>query len=182
MVEKLGWQSLQQRRATSRVIMFYKIVYQLVAVEMPPYYSHPTRISARHHSLYFSQISTTKDYYKFSFFPRTIVLWNTLPDSIVTIKDLCSFKSAVTKVPLINSPVFQFSSALFYQTNFALTRTLLVALKVEGPAVSIYRYIDFFLRLFDCISLILFCFRNLVSEQCGRCGGRGVWGPSPEIF
>ena len=102
MVEKLGWQSLQQRRATSRVIMFYKIVYQLVAVEMPPYYSHPTRTSARHHSLYFSQISTTKDYYKFSFFPRTIVLWNTLPDSIVTIKDLGSFKTAVTKVPLIN--------------------------------------------------------------------------------
>ena len=35
MVEKLGWQSLKQRRATSRLIMFYKIVYQLVAVEMP---------------------------------------------------------------------------------------------------------------------------------------------------
>ena len=67
-----------------------------------PYYSHPTRTSARHHSLYFSQISTTKDYYKFSFFPRTIVLWNTLPDIIDTIEDLGSFKSAVTKVPIIN--------------------------------------------------------------------------------
>ena len=84
MIDKLGWQTLQQRRSTSRLVMFYKIVYQLVAVDMPPCYYHPTRTSARHHSLHYYQISTTKDYYKFSFFPRTVVLWNSLPNSVVT--------------------------------------------------------------------------------------------------
>ena len=66
MIDKLGWQTLQQRRSTSRLVMFYKIVYQLVAVDMLPCYSHPTRTSARHHSLHYYQISTTKDYYKSS--------------------------------------------------------------------------------------------------------------------
>ena len=102
MIDKLGWQTLQQRRSTSRLVMFYKIVYQLVAVDMPPCYYHPTRTSARHHSLHYYQISTTKDYYKFSFFPRTVVLWNSLSNSVVTIQDLGSFKSSVTKVPHSN--------------------------------------------------------------------------------
>ena len=97
MIDKLGWQTLQQRRSTSRLVMFYKIVYQLVAVDMPPCYSHPTRTSARHHSLHYYQIFLPR-----TFFPRTVVLWNSLPNSVVTMQDLGSFKSVVTKVPHFN--------------------------------------------------------------------------------
>ena len=109
MVEKLGWQSLQQRRATSRLIMFYKIVYQLVAVEMPPYYSHPTRTSARHHSLYFRQIVTTKDYYKFSFSPGPLFS-GTLSQIVLSL----SRTLALSNLPLPRSP----SSAPKQQYSF----------------------------------------------------------------
>ena len=102
MLDRLGWQSLQQRRSTARVVLLYKITYQLVAIQMPPHFLKTTRTSLRNHSLHYHPIYTNRDYYKFSFFPRTVVFWNHLPNSIVNIKDLDAFKDAVSKVPHFN--------------------------------------------------------------------------------
>ena len=99
MIVNLGWQTLQQRRSTARAVLMYKITYNLVAITMPPYFTIPTRTSARNHSLHYHPILTNRDYYKFSFFPRTVVLWNSLPNSLVTSKDLDSFRDAVSQVP-----------------------------------------------------------------------------------
>ena len=40
MLQSLGWRSLEQRRSDSRLCLFYKITYGLVATDMPPYVVH----------------------------------------------------------------------------------------------------------------------------------------------
>ena len=43
---------------------------------------------------------TTKTVYKYSFFPLTIVQWNRLPDSVVSLPQLDPFKVAVSGIHL----------------------------------------------------------------------------------
>ena len=96
MLNTLGWQSLEHRRSCSRLILFYKIVYHLVAVPLPQYLVQPVRVSRTSHSLSFRQIHTAKDYYKYSFYPLAVVQWNCLPVHVVEMTDLDLFKAAVS--------------------------------------------------------------------------------------
>ena len=68
-VQDLGWRTLDQRRADARLCLFFKILHGLVAVPLPDYIQHSTRISRYCHSMTFRQVSTSTDYYKYSFFP-----------------------------------------------------------------------------------------------------------------
>ena len=56
MLSNLRWRSLDYRRYDSRLAMFYKIQYDLVAVSMPSYFERPTRITRHMHSLSFRQV------------------------------------------------------------------------------------------------------------------------------
>ena len=99
MLCNLGWCSLENRRFDLRLVMFYKIQYGLVAVPMPSYFEQPKMIT-RHNlnnPLSFRQVYASADYYRFSFFPMTIVLWKRLPVDIVLLSDLDSFKE-VSKI------------------------------------------------------------------------------------
>ena len=98
MLHDLGWRSLEQRRLDARLIMFYKIVYGLVAIQLPSYLEHPMKITHHMHSLSYRQIHTAANYYQFSFFFVSIVLWNRLPEDVVLLSDLDSFKRAVSKI------------------------------------------------------------------------------------
>ena len=49
MLQSLGWRSLEQRRSDSRLCLFYKIIYGLVAIDMPPYVVHPLRTPRNSH-------------------------------------------------------------------------------------------------------------------------------------
>ena len=51
MLQSLGWRSLGQRRSDSRLCLFYKIIYGLVAIDMPPYVVHPLRTPKNSHNL-----------------------------------------------------------------------------------------------------------------------------------
>ena len=98
MLSNVGWHSLEYRRYDSRLAMFYKIQYGLVAVSMPSYFERPTRITRHMHSLSFRQVHVFADYYRFSFFPMTVVLWNRLPADLVVLGDLDPFKREVSKI------------------------------------------------------------------------------------
>ena len=98
MLHDLGWRSLEQRRHDARLIMFYKIVYGLVAIQLPSYFEHPMKITRYMHSLSYRQIHTAANYCQYSFFPMSIVLWNRLPEDVVLLSDLDSFKHAVSKI------------------------------------------------------------------------------------
>ena len=50
MLSNLGWRSLEYRRYDSRLEMFYKIQYGLVAITMPSYFERPTRITRHNHN------------------------------------------------------------------------------------------------------------------------------------
>ena len=50
MLSNLGWQSLELWRYDSRIAMFYKIMYGLVAIPVPPYFER-TMVQTRHHPL-----------------------------------------------------------------------------------------------------------------------------------
>ena len=100
-VKQLGWRSLEHRRADPRLCLFYKVIHGLVAVPLPDYIHvlhHSNRISRYYHSMTFRQVSTSTDYYKFSFFPLAIVQWNSLPESVACLQSLDAFKAAVCKL------------------------------------------------------------------------------------
>ena len=96
MLEHLNWPTLEHRRNLSRLTMFYKITHNLVAINPNLYLSPQTKSTTRHTSpLHFQTFSTRTDYFKFSFFPYTVVLWNTLPHSVVSATSLDQFKLLV---------------------------------------------------------------------------------------
>ena len=86
MIKTLGWRTLEQRRAEARLCLFFKIINNMVAVPLPDYIQLNPRISrcGQSRSICQCQLQTTKDYYKYSFFPLAIVQWNALPEEVVS--------------------------------------------------------------------------------------------------
>ncbi|KAK3091306.1 hypothetical protein FSP39_018795 [Pinctada imbricata] len=84
MLTQLDWRTLAQRRADARLVMLFKILHGLVAVPAQSYIPQPmyTRSSQRPRPHALPQISTSRGYCKYSFFPITIVQWNSLPPTI----------------------------------------------------------------------------------------------------
>ena len=91
MLEDLGWETLEQRRAKARTVMTYRIVNGLVAI--PDSQMIPTTEKTRGHSKKFRQIGTKTNYHKHSFFPSSITLWNSLPDSLATADSIEIFRT-----------------------------------------------------------------------------------------
>jgi hypothetical protein len=98
MVQDLGWRSLADRRNDSKLIMFYKIYHNLVAIPLPQYVKAPIRFTRHMHPLYLQKIQTGSLYHYYSFFPHSITLWDKLSADIATLSDLEKFKRAVVNV------------------------------------------------------------------------------------
>ncbi|KAK3087020.1 hypothetical protein FSP39_000419 [Pinctada imbricata] len=93
MLEHLQWRSLEQRRRGARLIILYKIVNNDVALDKSDKLTPPFRRTRHSHQLAFQLPSSSSDYRKFSFFPRTIMEWNALPPGIVSLKTPNTFKA-----------------------------------------------------------------------------------------
>ena len=98
MLQGLNWRTFDQRRIDSRLVLLYKVTYGLVAISAADYLVRNTRPSTRTHPLAYRQISTLKDYYKFTFFPRTIIHWNAQPAHIPVLPTLAQLSTAVCQV------------------------------------------------------------------------------------
>ena len=98
MLHLLKWRSLENRRSDARLLLFFKIINGLVAVPMPPYIFKPNRLTRHMHPLSYRQIQTPCNYYKFSFYPTSIILWNSLPADISQATSLDQFRQGVTKL------------------------------------------------------------------------------------
>ena len=68
MMSNLGCRSLENRRYDARLLMFYKIVYGLVAIPVPSYFERPEVYTRHTHPLAYRQIHTSVCYYQYSFF------------------------------------------------------------------------------------------------------------------
>ena len=81
---ELNWETLASRRKTAILSFMYKLSHKLtdfsVAAHLKPNSERRTRGS---HPFKFAVSRAKKDVFKFSFFPRTISVWNSLPEDIV---------------------------------------------------------------------------------------------------
>jgi len=94
MLDHLQWNSLEMCRNIVKVTMLYKITHNLVDINTDLYISPQTPLTRRSHSLQYQTFSTSTDYFKFSFFPRTVVLRIALQSDIVS-ASLDQFKSLI---------------------------------------------------------------------------------------
>jgi hypothetical protein len=99
MLTSLGWESLEARRQKSQSVMLYKIINNLVSIPLPEdvYYSEHGRTlrncSSENPTLHVPLSKVDAHYY--SFFPRTIRTWNTLPCTITQLPTLETFKTNI---------------------------------------------------------------------------------------
>ena len=98
MMTRLSWETLEQRRQKARVVMGYRIVHGLVMISDEQLV--PVNINTRGHSQKFQGITCRTNYYKFTFFPALIPLWNFLPETIVTATDIDDFRTKLSEVTL----------------------------------------------------------------------------------
>ena len=97
MLDQLCWETLQTRRAKTRLILLYKAINKLVAVDSHLYLiPHHTRTRLQHAHT-FQHISTAQNYHRYTFYPRTIPLWNQLPATIAEAKNIDTFKAQLAK-------------------------------------------------------------------------------------
>ena len=98
MLQDLNWRTLDRRRIDIRLVLLYKVTKDLVAIPASDYLIPNTHPSSRNHPMAYRQIATLKDFYKSTFFPRTIIHWNALPHHIPTLPTLAQFSSAICQV------------------------------------------------------------------------------------
>ena len=96
MLEKLGWESLQQRRARAKATYMYRIVNNLVDIPGHQYLKPSPR-----QELKFIQIQPRIDAYKYSFFPSTIEIWNKLPQVVKLLPEIDTFKNRINQTSCI---------------------------------------------------------------------------------
>ena len=95
MIDTLGWRSLEYRRMDASLCLFYKIVNGLVLIPADQYLIPLSRSTRLHHPLAYQIPHSNCDYHKFSFFPRTIRVWNALPQTFVFTPTYEAYKAQV---------------------------------------------------------------------------------------
>lgn len=97
MLQALSWDTLESRRNQARLILGFKALHNLVAIQSTQFV--PVALDTRGHSLRFIQIFARTNYYKYTFFPQFIVLWNQLPTQVANSTSLDQFKSELSQIP-----------------------------------------------------------------------------------
>ena len=78
MLNTLGWPTLEQRRKHSRLTMLFKMTNNIVHMSHEKLTQQTDR-GRRTHNKTYQSITSRTDYRKYSFLPRTIRDWNSLP-------------------------------------------------------------------------------------------------------
>ena len=97
MTRSLQWDTLEERRHSSRLQMLYKIQHGLVDINKDSYMKQGdsrTRSASR-----LFQERTTHEVYYNSFFPRTIRHWNLLPLHVISANSLEEFRAGLAVSP-----------------------------------------------------------------------------------
>ena len=81
MLQDLNWETLESRRTKLQLVVMYKIINDLVDIPCDAYLTPATTQTRAIHLKKLRQYPTRTDTFKYSFFPRTIPVWNSLPAS-----------------------------------------------------------------------------------------------------
>ena len=100
-LDVLNSSSLEKRRKIQRLTILHKAYNKEVAIPIPEYIKMQER-STRHSScsiegetLRYIQCFAKREFYQFSFLPRTIAEWNSLPPDVKGHQKIYSFRQAV---------------------------------------------------------------------------------------
>ena len=96
MIYQLQWESLESRRSKIQLTLFFKVIHNLIDIPPDNYLTPSTTRTRSTHSKKYRQFSPSTDSFKFSFFPRTVPLWNSLPADIAKAPSLVTFKKLST--------------------------------------------------------------------------------------
>ena len=106
LVRALHWDQLHTRRLLAQCLLFYKIHYHLINISFPPIIMHAHYYGRHDHNLKYVIPEATIDAYKYSFYPRSVRIWNRLPSSVVNTSRIDSFKEvASTAIRTMQPPV-----------------------------------------------------------------------------
>lgn len=95
----LKWIPLAERRARSKVALFYKIINE--GIDINNNILSKNNRNTRHNILKYNVITTRLNAYHHSYFPSTTLLWNALPGNIANAPSLEAFKSRLAKITLL---------------------------------------------------------------------------------
>ena len=95
MIEDLGWTPLSTRRYQGRMTMMFKIIHGLVAIPNSHITDYNPNTHRHSHTYTLHRIQTRTQYYTNSFFPMSIIQWNSLPNYVVLARDVDAFKTAI---------------------------------------------------------------------------------------
>ena len=102
LVSSLGWDTLEHRRLFNQSVLFYKFHNGLVNCKFPDSLTRSSTLrSTRKHCSTYQQQQSTVLAHSYSFFPRSVRAWNSLPCEVVTSATLNSFKQSA--LPAITS-------------------------------------------------------------------------------
>ena len=90
-LKKLQLPTLTERRERGDMIMLYKCVEGIEKIDVKDYVK-PSQSSLRGHSKKLYKKRLKKDVKKYSFPDRAIDKWNALPEEVVCVKSIHSFK------------------------------------------------------------------------------------------
>jgi hypothetical protein len=94
MLNHLNWNTLENRRNINRVTMLYNITHNLVAKDPNLYLVKQPIMHTRNSSILQYQLFNTRTtYFKYSYFPHTVDLWNSLSHATLMASTLDQFKS-----------------------------------------------------------------------------------------
>ena len=91
LLSSLSIPTLQQRRQSSRLTLFYKIINNTLPISIPSHYQRTRFCTRQHHPNQFILPQATLNTYKYSFYPRPVKDWNELPINIIESRNLDEF-------------------------------------------------------------------------------------------
>jgi hypothetical protein len=94
-LQLLQLEALQERRHKFDLIMCYKILYNYVEVDANDFFCLHSDNRTRGHNLRLVKPVCNLDVCKYSFSSRVVDLWNSLPQHVVNLSTVGSFKSAL---------------------------------------------------------------------------------------
>ena len=98
MLDQLEWRNLQQRRADIRLTMLYKLRNGLLNIDPSQYLIPATSLAASASPHRYIYPATRTLIHRNSFYPRTILQWNTLPTEVALANTVDAFRCQVSQV------------------------------------------------------------------------------------